>query len=202
MAAGDGADLGEWLDRADLVVGVHHRHQDSACGDGLLDLGGVDAADAVDGQVGDGKASLLELGAGGQHRLVLNRRGDQVVAAGAQRHGGAGDGEVVALGGAGGEHDLLLCAGAKEPAEPLAGRADGGGGLLAVAVRAGGVAEHGGEVGQHRPERAGVKGGGGLVVQVDRASGHGRAPARWRAAVGWGGRGLVPCLCWPSTTSQ
>jgi hypothetical protein len=177
VAAGDGTDLGEWLDGADLVVGVHDRDQDGPCGEGLLDLGGVNAADAVDGQVGDREAGLLEVGADGQHRLVLDRRGDQVIAVRAQRHGCALDSEVVALCSAGGEHDLLLCAGAEQSAELPAGDADGGSGFLAVAVATGGVPERGGEVGQHRLKDPRVEGCRGLVVQVDRAAGHRPAPA-------------------------
>ena len=42
-----------------------------------------------------------------QHRLVLDRAGDQVAPAGRlERLGGAADGEVVRLGAAAGEHDL------------------------------------------------------------------------------------------------
>jgi hypothetical protein len=81
------------------------------------------------------------------NRLVLGDLGDDVVAALAVHLGDALDGQVVALGGAGGEDDLLG-GGADQPRNLLARRFHG---LLRLpskgVVAAGRVAKLGGEVG-------------------------------------------------------
>ena len=106
------------------------------------------------GQVGDAEALLLELLAGVEDGLVLGDLGDDVVAALAVHLGDALDGEVVALGGAGGEDDLLG-GGADELGDLLAGDLDR---LLRLpaelVVAAGGVAELAGEVRHHRLQHA------------------------------------------------
>ena len=61
----------------------------------------------VDRQVGDLESLGLQLPARVQHALVLRLRGDHVSLLPAIEAGDALDGDVVALGGAGGEHDLL-----------------------------------------------------------------------------------------------
>ena len=99
------------LDDADFVVGVHDGDEDGLVGafgdDGALEVVEVDEAVGLDGQVGDDVAHLLELLAGVEDGLVLGDLGDDVVAALAVHLGDALDGEVVGLGGAGGEDDLL-----------------------------------------------------------------------------------------------
>ena len=75
--------------------------------DGALELVEVDEAVGLHGQIGDVVALLLELLAGVEDGLVLGDLGDDVVAALAVHLGDALDGEVVGLGGAGGEDDLL-----------------------------------------------------------------------------------------------
>ena len=110
---------------------------------------------------------LLQLLAGIEDGLVLGDLGDDVVAALAVHLGDALDGEVVALGGAGGEDDLLG-GGADELGDLLAGDLDG---LLRLpaelVVAAGGVAELAGEVGHHGLEHAGIERRGGVVIHVE-----------------------------------
>jgi hypothetical protein len=110
---------------------------------------------------------------------VLGDFSDDVVAALTVHLGYTLEGEVGALGGAGGEDDLF------------GGRADEAGDLLAGlfdtllgfpakgVVAAGGVAEDAGEVRHHRLEDAGVQRCGGVVVHVD-----GKLDARGKGLVG------------------
>ena len=76
-------------------------------GDGLFNVGDGDEAVCLDGQVGDVVAVLFKALAGVQGGLVLGHLGDDVVALFAVHLRNALDGEVVALGGAAGEDDLL-----------------------------------------------------------------------------------------------
>ena len=135
--------------------------------DGALEVFEVDEAVGLDGQVGDAVAVLLQALAGVEDRLVLGDLGDDVVAALAVHLGDALDGEVVALGGAGGEDDLLG-GGADEFGDLLAGDFDGLLGLPAkLVVAAGGVAELAGEVRHHGFEHAGIERGGGVVIHIE-----------------------------------
>ena len=104
--------------------------------------------------------------------VVLDLGGDEVggfvaVEVGVQD---AEEGEVVALGAAGGEDDFF--GGAVEEAGDLgAGVLDGGAGALAGLVRGAGVAGGGGEVGEHGLDDLGEDGGRRVGVEVD--AGHG-----------------------------
>src|SRR5262249_58370461 len=93
--------------------------------------------------------------------------GDDVVALLAVDRGNALECQVVALGGAGGEDDLLG-AGADEGRDLLAGRLDGFLRVPAEAVIAARrVAVVLGEEGQHRLDDARITAGRGVVVQVN-----------------------------------
>ena len=102
-------DLGERLDRADLVVDEHDR-DDRGTG---VDRGGdgveVDDARGRDRQPGHPEALGGEAVARRQHALVLERGRDHAVAppVGPGPAGRALHREVVGLGAAGGEHDLV-----------------------------------------------------------------------------------------------
>ena len=77
----DCADLSNWVDRADLVVGVHDRDEDRLVGDSVAHGVGIDHPVAVHRQVGNrGFASPLQDFAGVQHRVVLGHAGDDVIA--------------------------------------------------------------------------------------------------------------------------
>ena len=161
------ADLGDRLDHADLVVGEHDADQDGLVVDGRLELVHGDEAVGLGLQVGDAVALLLKLLAGVEHGLVLGGLGDDVVAALLVHLGDALDGEVVGLGGAGGEDDLLG-GGSDELGDLLAGCFYGLFSLPAEGVvAAGGVAELGAKVGHHGLEDARIEGRGGVVVHVD-----------------------------------
>ena len=81
--------------------------QDGLVVDGPLQVFEVDQAVCLHRQIGDAIAVLLQPLAGIEHRFVLGHLGDDVVAALAVHLGDALDGEVVALGRAGGKDDLL-----------------------------------------------------------------------------------------------
>ena len=104
------ADLGDGLDGSDLVVREHDGNQDGLVGDRVADLLRGHPAVLVDLEVGDLEALALEPLAGVQDRLVLGPGGDDVVALLLVELGHSLDGEVVRLGGAGAEDDLLLVA--------------------------------------------------------------------------------------------
>jgi hypothetical protein len=98
--AGERGNLGQRLQRADLVVGVHRGDQDGVRTQRLLELRRVKSAVAADRQAGDAEPEAGQSIAGGLGRGVLDRRGDDVRTApcGAQRLGGTGEREMVALG--------------------------------------------------------------------------------------------------------
>ena len=104
---------------------------------------------------------------------MLGGDGDDAAAGralGGGEAGGALDGDVVGLGGAGGEDDLPRVR-ADQGGEFGAGVADRLFGVVAQGVLgAVGVAEALGEEGQHGRDDAGVARGGGLVVEVDHAA--------------------------------
>jgi hypothetical protein len=116
----DGADLGDRLDGADLVVGVHDRDKGRVLVDRRVDLLRVDPAVSVNRHDRDLEAGALQDGAGVQHRFVLNPAGHDVPALGACRPGGALDGEVIGLAAATGEDDLARL-GAEDLGDPLPG---------------------------------------------------------------------------------
>ena len=117
--------VGDRLDRPDLVVGEHHRHQDRPVGERRLELVRVDAAVAVDRQLHDLEAELLEVAERVPDGVVLDRRRDDPVAVRLARPGRALEREVVRLGAAGREHDLAGL-GAEPRREPLVGLIEAG----------------------------------------------------------------------------
>src|SRR5208283_876229 len=146
----DLSDFADGLQHANLIVGGHNGDENGLVVDGALQVFEVDEAVCLYGQIGDAIAVLLEALAGVKYRLVFRNLGDDVVAALAVHLGDTLDGEVVALGGAGGKDDLLR-AGADQLGNLLTRGFDG---LLGFpperVVAAGGVAEFGSEVGHHR----------------------------------------------------
>lgn len=106
---GDGRDLGDGLNRPDLVVGVHHADEDGVGSDGAPDLLGVDAAQAIDPDHRDLRAQSLEELERLQHGGVLYRARDEVVAPGPVGEEHALQRVVVGLGAAAREDDLVRC---------------------------------------------------------------------------------------------
>ena len=113
-------DLGDRLDRAHLVVGQHDADQDRLGRDGRVDLVGIDPAVAIDGQLHDLEPELLQVADRVADRVVLDRAGDDAVAARLAGPGRALDREVVRLGPARREDDLAR-RGAEGSGHPLVG---------------------------------------------------------------------------------
>ena len=161
------AELGDGLDRADLVVRQHHGDKDGLVRDRLAQLLRGDPAELVRRQVVDLETLPLEPLGGIQRRLVLGADRDDVIALFLVELSGALQGQVDALGGARGEDQLLLVA-ADQRRDLLAGPVHRLFGLPPERVAARSrVAELGREVRHHRLQHPRVERGGGVVVHVD-----------------------------------
>ena len=106
LGAGQLADGGDVVNRADFVVHVDHRNQDGVFTHRSFDHRRGD--DTVGGwlKVGDLETFTLQLAHGVQDSLVLNLGGDQVFAFGRVEMRRALDSQVVGLGGTGGPDDF------------------------------------------------------------------------------------------------
>ncbi len=165
--ADDPGDLGDRLNGADLVVGVHDGHQDRIRAQGRLDCGRIDETGFIHGQVGDDIAFPFQEAAGLEHGGVIYGRGDDVTTALAQRPGGPHDGQVVRFASSTGEDDLVALA-AQQVGHLAAGSLDRGAGLDPEDMRAGGIAVDPVQEGAHRRGHVGGDRGGGVVIEVDR----------------------------------
>ena len=116
--------LGQRLQRADLVVGVHHRNQHRVWPQGPLELGQVQPAVAADRYPRDAEPEAGQSIEGRLGSRVFDRGGDDVCTAlgGAQRFGGADECEMVALGARRGEHDLVRSARADQGGDLFTGQ--------------------------------------------------------------------------------
>ena len=100
-------ELGDRLDRADLVVRVHDRDEGGVVGDELAQPIGRHDAGLIDREERRAPAAARQRLQRVQHGLVFDRARDEMTAAGRlERVGGAADREVVRLGAAAREHDL------------------------------------------------------------------------------------------------
>ena len=160
-------DLGDRLDRADLVVGEHDRDQDRLVVECRLELVGIDPAVAVDRQLDDLEAELLEVAQRVADRVVLDRRGDDPVAAPLAGPGRALQREVVRLGAAGREDDLATL-GIETLRDALVGVVERGAGGPSVGVGRARVAERLGQERQHRVEDLAPERGRRRVIEIDR----------------------------------
>ena len=165
---GDPGRLGDRLYGADLVVRQHEGHQHCLGAEGRGQRLEIHDALGVHWKEGDPEALLLEPFRRVQHGVMLDRGGDDVVAASPHRPGperAAFEGQVVGLGPPRSEDDL-----------PRSG-ADGGGGALPgfleallglppCRVHAGGVPERTPQVGQHGLDDLVEDRGRGRVVEV------------------------------------
>ena len=73
------ADLGDRLDRADLVVSIHYSNKSGFVGDSLGYLFGSNNTVFAYGEVGNGEAVLFEVSAGMKNSVMLESGGDDVV---------------------------------------------------------------------------------------------------------------------------
>ncbi len=180
----EAGDLREVLDRPDLVVGVHDRDEDRLGRQRLRDVARVDAPRPVHRDAGDPEALLLEDGARLEDGRVLDGRGDDVAPLRPEEARDAVEDGVVPLRPPAREDDLL--GPRAEERGDLAPRGfDGGARLRAAGVAARGVPEVRREVREHRLGDFRVRGRRGVVVEVDRALGHG-------PIIEAGGRGAAP----------
>ena len=102
----DLGDPGDRLDRAHFVVREHDRDEDRAVRDGRLELVRIHPAVAIDRQLDDLEAELLEVAQRVADRVMLDGRRDDPMPAGLAGPGGALQREVARLGPAGREDDL------------------------------------------------------------------------------------------------
>ena len=167
MGADDLHDVVDRLERADLVVREHHRHERRALRDRAVDVGRVDAAVAVHGHLHDLEPEVLQVGERVTDRVVLHRGRDDPVATRLAGPGGALEREVVGLGATAREHELARL-GADGPAKPLVRVVERLTCRPPERVARRRVAEHAPEVGRHRLEDVGAQRGRGGVVEIDR----------------------------------
>jgi hypothetical protein len=94
----DFSNLGNRLNRPDLVVREHDADEDGLVVDRALEIVEIDQAIGLHRQIRDAITVLLETFAGVEHSLVLRDLGDDVVAALAIHLGNPLEREIVALG--------------------------------------------------------------------------------------------------------
>ncbi len=160
---GQARDLGDGLDGADLVIGVHDGDEDGVFAQGAAQIMGGYAAMLIDGEGGYGKAERCQRAARLYHRRMLDGAGDDVTASFPQRLYHADDGQVIGLGAATGKEHLVGVAsehrgyvGPRALHRPLGGDA--------IAVRAAGVAKELSQAGCDGLGHLGRDGGGGVIV--------------------------------------
>jgi hypothetical protein len=169
--ASEGRDFGDRLDHADLVIHQHCGDDAGAVGDPLGGEIQIDKAVAADREDVDLGADSAQPFGGVEHGGVFRRQSYHAAAFGREAGECALQRPVQRLGGAGGEVEAALpCRRAKSRRHLLARVLHGSGGLAAEAVGAMGVGEFVVEPRAHRGRRLGSERGGGLIVEVDRAS--------------------------------
>ena len=163
----DGADLGDGLDGADLVVGEHDAHQAGVRPDGLPHLLRRYHAARRDVQQRHLKPLPLQRLEGVEHRVVLKLGGDDVPLPppGPQGRGGA-EGLVIRLAAAGGEGEFPGRR-IQIPGKDLPGRRQLLRRLLAWRMETGGVAVDLLKAGGHRRQSRVAEAGGRGVVRIN-----------------------------------
>ena len=78
----DLTDLGNGLDGTDLIVGKHHADQNGIGADGCFQLVQADQSVSVHIQIGDLKASLLQILTGMENGMMLDLRGNNMFSLG------------------------------------------------------------------------------------------------------------------------
>ena len=78
----DLTDLGDGLDGTDLVIGKHHADQNGIGADGCFQLVQADQSVSVHIQIGDLKASLLQILTGMENGMMLDLRGNNMFSLG------------------------------------------------------------------------------------------------------------------------
>ena len=113
LAGNPGAIL-DRLDGSDLVVGVHDADKNGARRDRFAEIVGLNAACAVNGQIGHTCAEALEKTAWLYDCRMLDASGDDVISLVAKREECALEGKIICFAAAARENDLVVMA-AKQP---------------------------------------------------------------------------------------
>ena len=132
------------LNRADLVVGVHHRDERGVGVDRLAQPVGRDDAGVIDREQRRAPAAAGERAQRVEHRLVFDRAGDEVTARRSCSSASAAPrmARLSDFGAAAGEHDLRRVRRSGAPRRPIAPRRASTLRLLAEVVDARRVAKH------------------------------------------------------------
>src|SRR6266403_3078990 len=165
---GDLADFRHRIDDANLIVGIHDGDKNCFRRNGFTHVFRIDAAIALNRQIGDFVAVLFEALTGVEHSFMLDGLGDYVIALFAVHFRDALNHQVVGFGGAAGKNDFLgrgadqrSDLGARVLHRFFAGPAE-------RVITACGVAEFLREIGQHRVANTRIHRGGRVIVHVNR----------------------------------
>ena len=166
----DGANLGNGLDGAGLIIPVHHADDNRIVPNGLADIFRVDHPRPTDGDVRNFDALRFQVFTGFQNSGMLNGRCHDVPTFGLVGRKNTPNGHVVGFRPATREDDLPGPA-PQQRGHPLPGFLDGHPGILALGVNARGIGVTVLIIGQQgfqhlRPDR-----GGRVVVHIDPAQG-------------------------------
>ena len=162
----DAADFFERLERADFIVGVHDRDQDSFRAQRIFYRGGVDDACPIYWEKCDVDSALGERLTWIQRGAVLDLRGDDVATHGGFAARDAENCEIVRLGAAAGESDFGGLRSDKR-GDGNSCAFHGGASSLPEGMNRAGVAIFGGKIREHHGQDFGVHGRGGVVIEID-----------------------------------
>ena len=152
-------------DRADFVVGVHHGDEDGLVRDRPADVFRVHQPVLIHRQIGELHPALFQHLRGVEHRVMLDLRGDDVIALLLLRDGRSDERLIIGFRAGAGEDDLCRER-AQQGGELLAGEVYAGAGLLPGKVQAGGVAPFLSIIRQHRLDHLRARGGCRGVVEI------------------------------------
>ena len=162
----DPADLGDGLDRPDLVVRMHDGDEDGPVRDRLHHVRRIDQAVLIHGEISHPEPFLLQETAGLQNSVMFDRGGDDVVALLPVRPSHPLDREVIALRAAARKDDLRrFCTQKRGDLRPrlFHGRP----GLLPEAMETGGIPVNLAEIGHHRLDHPLIRRRRRCIIHID-----------------------------------
>src|SRR6266853_660731 len=163
---GDAADFLEWLDGAELVVGVHDGDENGFGPDGSAKVAEINLTVGASCKVSEANAALFERLASVEDSFMFDGAGNDMLFMATRSFNDPEDGVIVGFGGAAGEDDFLG-AGADQSGDLFTGGFDGGASALAGSVDRSGVGKIRREIGQHSVEHFGLDRRGGVEIEVD-----------------------------------
>ena len=168
----DCADFAHGLDRSDLVIAVHDGDQHGLIGDRFAKLIKIDQSVLAHGQVSHPATMFFQSLTGVQHRFVLGRGSDDMVALLGIHLRHTFNCQIVRFRGAAGEDDLFG-RGANQIGDLFAALFHGFLRDPAEAViAAGGVAKILGEIRQHGLKHTGIHARGRVIIEINRKLQH------------------------------